>query len=225
MDKKSLRIGAITLAAAGAMGAMITTSAEAAGIPGGVSGVSWAGSNESASGLGGSFAFLNSGGVSPFLSANPWTQTWYIPDTVYSATFGGTGYSNSNDAGNIIYFGLPDTTTYGQTFYAPGGTLTNWQFDIANNPTVGNADFVVATWDGSRAVSPLFSERLSIAAGQSWVNSGPLNLSLTTGTEYVAFLTVGSVPEPSTWAMMMLGFAGLRFAGYRKAKTSVALTA
>lgn len=28
----------------------------------------------------------------------------------------------------------------------------------------------------------------------------------------------GSVPEPSTWAMMMLGFVGLGYAGYRKAK-------
>ena len=27
-----------------------------------------------------------------------------------------------------------------------------------------------------------------------------------------------AIPEPSTWAMMMLGFAGLGFAGYRKAK-------
>ena len=28
----------------------------------------------------------------------------------------------------------------------------------------------------------------------------------------------GLVPEPSTWAMMLLGFAGLGYAGYRKAK-------
>jgi hypothetical protein len=27
-----------------------------------------------------------------------------------------------------------------------------------------------------------------------------------------------TVPEPSTWAMMMLGFAGLGFAGYRKSR-------
>jgi PEP-CTERM motif len=27
------------------------------------------------------------------------------------------------------------------------------------------------------------------------------------------------VPEPSTWAMMVLGFLGLGFAGYRGAKT------
>ncbi len=33
-------------------------------------------------------------------------------------------------------------------------------------------------------------------------------------------LTPFSTPEPSTWAMMLLGFAGLGFAGYRKAKTT-----
>jgi hypothetical protein len=26
------------------------------------------------------------------------------------------------------------------------------------------------------------------------------------------------VPEPSTWAMMLLGFAGLGFVGYRQAR-------
>ena len=31
----------------------------------------------------------------------------------------------------------------------------------------------------------------------------------------------GTVPEPSTWAMMLLGFSGLGFAGYRKAKAAV----
>ena len=30
-------------------------------------------------------------------------------------------------------------------------------------------------------------------------------------------IKVGDVPEPSTWAMMLLGFAGLGCAGYRKA--------
>jgi hypothetical protein len=30
------------------------------------------------------------------------------------------------------------------------------------------------------------------------------------------------IPEPSTWAMMLIGFAGLGFAGYRKAKAAPA---
>ena len=33
-----------------------------------------------------------------------------------------------------------------------------------------------------------------------------------------AFSLSGAVPEPSTWAMMLLGFAGLGFASYRHAK-------
>ncbi len=37
--------------------------------------------------------------------------------------------------------------------------------------------------------------------------------------QYIAGgITVMTAPEPSTWAMMMLGFAGLGFAGYRKSR-------
>jgi hypothetical protein len=36
---------------------------------------------------------------------------------------------------------------------------------------------------------------------------------------------VSGVPEPSTWAMMLLGFAGLGFAGYRSSRKSSAATA
>jgi PEP-CTERM motif len=36
---------------------------------------------------------------------------------------------------------------------------------------------------------------------------------------YTADLSVTAVPEPSTWAMTLLGFAGLSFAGYRRART------
>jgi PEP-CTERM motif len=36
-----------------------------------------------------------------------------------------------------------------------------------------------------------------------------------TGTLVVAEIAPG-VPEPSTWAMMILGFAGLGFMAYRK---------
>jgi PEP-CTERM motif len=52
-----------------------------------------------------------------------------------------------------------------------------------------------------------------------------INADLANGNQYFA---VGesvntAIPEPSTWAMMALGFAGLGFAGYRKAKTSRAV--
>jgi outer membrane lipase/esterase len=39
-----------------------------------------------------------------------------------------------------------------------------------------------------------------------------------------AFLAVAAVPEPSTWAMMILGFAGVGFTAYRRRNQSAALT-
>ena len=38
------------------------------------------------------------------------------------------------------------------------------------------------------------------------------------------FAVGGAVPEPSTWAMMLIGFAGLGFAGYRASRKNVAVT-
>jgi hypothetical protein len=37
--------------------------------------------------------------------------------------------------------------------------------------------------------------------------------------------TLAAVPEPATWAMMLLGFVGLGFAGYRASRKNVALAA
>ena len=34
-------------------------------------------------------------------------------------------------------------------------------------------------------------------------------------------LSVGGVPEPSTWAMLLIGFAGLGYAAYRKSRVAV----
>ena len=41
----------------------------------------------------------------------------------------------------------------------------------------------------------------------------------------LADITFRPIPEPSTWAMMLLGFAGLGFAGYRASRKSAALAA
>jgi hypothetical protein len=37
--------------------------------------------------------------------------------------------------------------------------------------------------------------------------------------------TIDAVPEPSTWAMMLLGFAGLGLAGYRASRKGVSIAA
>ena len=46
------------------------------------------------------------------------------------------------------------------------------------------------------------------------------------GTEDLSFVVVtAAVPEASTWAMMLIGFAGLGYAGYRTSRKSAALAA
>jgi hypothetical protein len=47
-----------------------------------------------------------------------------------------------------------------------------------------------------------------------------------TGTVAAGTLVMAGVPEPSTWAMMILGFAGIGFTGYRRSrKSTLAFTA
>ena len=48
------------------------------------------------------------------------------------------------------------------------------------------------------------------------------NYALTTGEIYAEF---GAVPEPSTWAMMLIGFAGLGYTGHRASRKRAALAA
>jgi hypothetical protein len=50
-----------------------------------------------------------------------------------------------------------------------------------------------------------------------WYNAQGLDF---TSASYFVTLTVTTVPELSTWAMLLLGFAGLGFAGYRTSRMS-----
>ena len=54
-----------------------------------------------------------------------------------------------------------------------------------------------------------------------WVLYSPQSVL---GGQPALLLSSLTVPEPSTWAMMLLGFAGLGFAGYRRAKAGRPLT-
>jgi hypothetical protein len=75
-------------------------------------------------------------------------------------------------------------------------------FDIAG---VSVSDFV-ANSAGFFAVADVLGSKGTGDVG------GKVGLIATIGT-------TSAVPEPSTWAMLLLGFAGLGFAGYRKAKS------
>ncbi len=54
---------------------------------------------------------------------------------------------------------------------------------------------------------------------------GPFDIALFYGSGSITSLSVSFVPEPSTWIMMLLGFAGLGYAGHRRARAGHATVA
>ncbi len=119
-------------------------------------------------------------------------------------------------------------------------TVSGTGFDFAAyvNPVNGQfvfhdnqQGFAIFAYDSS---DPNFTTFVSILADNpvSGIVKDQFN-ALNHGTPYAGFPTAGywtasfpvvaAVPEPSTWAMMMLGFAGVGFMAYRR-KSKPALT-
>jgi hypothetical protein len=93
---------------------------------------------------------------------------------------------------------------------------------------VGNFEVTfTAMWDGKPIYSQ-FSPTNNVTGGfVGWEGIDQNGWSETTYDNHtgttagvLANIYVGTptTPEPSTWAMMLLGFAGLGYAGYRKAR-------
>ena len=119
----------------------------------------------------------------------------------------------------------PSTAAGSLTLYAsdysnggPTGSTTNNRtylvIDGAFPSSITPGSFTFTPSSGVGYIS------LSTAAnsGNGTVVDTYFEASLTTATVTVA----ASVPEPSTWAMMLIAFAGLGFAGYRSWRNAVA---
>jgi hypothetical protein len=57
------------------------------------------------------------------------------------------------------------------------------------------------------------------------VTPGTYEWTWGTGANQNFTLDIAVIPEPSTWALMALGFAGLGFAGWRSRRPSVCIGA
>jgi hypothetical protein len=116
-----------------------------------------------------------------------------------------------------VNFTTPFTLPADHYFFVPQVQLSNGAFLWLSAPrpiTGGTGPFVgdLQSWTRDEALDP------------DWLRIGTdiVGIPVTGGlapTFNAAFsLTGNTVPEPSTWAMMLLGFAGLGFAGYRQAR-------
>ena len=118
--------------------------------------------------------------------------------------------------GAICMLGLIDDQVSG---FADGQGFQSMEFTImADGVEVLDVTF------GSLAIAESFFRDDVIDLGSDF---GP-NIDLTFGYTLIAdgsggfgfdFAVGGAVPETSTWAMMLIGFAGLGFTGYRSTRT------
>jgi hypothetical protein len=146
----------------------------------------------------------------------------------------GTLAASDIDSWNLTVISSPLTTiltplnsTLGVVGSALSATATELTFDFSSGAGTVQIEGPTGFWclagtisvectlaSGSGAVAQN-SEALGVASvDQSHFAVGNMVLS---GAQVIG---VAAVPEPSVWAMLVLGFAGLGFIGYRKTKSS-----
>jgi hypothetical protein len=98
------------------------------------------------------------------------------------------------------------------TFSAPGGTNPNPGVYTASllGTVQGNAGFVHIDFDNA-------PQTFAFDGGTFTLQVNDIDVLLgSSPTVPVTGLIVASIPEPSTWAMLILGFAGVGFMAYRR---------
>jgi hypothetical protein len=144
------------------------------------------------------YFFSDNGGVPGTLLASGAGANVTTTDTGTTWCCGGDSYKLS--------FTFPD-------FTATAGT--EYFFGIHLATDFNNRDEIYWVTTSSNASGPGI-ESLG-GTMDNWVENGQAHaFQLTSGVP-------SGVPEPSTWAMMGLGFAGLAFAGYRSRRTPAAI--
>ncbi len=127
---------------------------------------------------------------------------------------GGNGAVRGEEVQFTVTFDNPFLLPADHYFFVPQVQLDDGDFLWLSAPkpiTGGTGPFVgdLQSWTrDDNEVDGIEPDWLRI--GTDITGQGPFN---------AAFSLTGTViPEPSTWAMMLLGFAGLGFAGYRQAR-------
>jgi hypothetical protein len=167
-------------------------------------------------------------------NANP--LTWNLEDFVFND--GGTASGSFVfDTTTGHYTDISIVTTVGTAF--PGAS-----YDTPDPASAGNSTFFsavnsanLANLNGTPLLAFLWAAPLTSAGGTvdikftsfhyegscfSGCNGITIDRSLVSGD--ITTNAVNAVPEPSTWAMMILGFAGIGFMAYRR-KSKPALMA
>jgi Domain of unknown function (DUF4082)/PEP-CTERM motif len=172
------------------------------------------------------------GETSSTLDNPPFTLGWEF-EALSSITVNALGIYDVSGLLDSYPVGIWDSSgnLIAETTVDSGGTIVNqWIYDALATPvtlTAGDDYYVGALYTTSD--DPLVfpgSGTVTTTSNISYITSVyAFGSSLSWPTSSVGFggyfgpnisATTSTIPEPSTWAMMLLGFAGLGLAGYRQ---------
>ena len=153
--------------------------------------------------------------------------TWASNTGYTGITTGGPGYPAPEDGTYYLIAGpVGSPGTISQTFIDAAGQdllISGW-INGAPGDGTGSVQFL---FDGN----PVYSQLDGVTTNGNWVlvtatviatGNDTFTLSYQNDPSFNSYdnFSVRSIPEPSTWAMMTLGFVGLGFAGYRRARAA-----
>jgi hypothetical protein len=150
-------------------------------------------------------------------------------------TDGATGTIAPSDftAWDLVLSGPGSTITISSndaqhTVYGSGVDITASATQISFNFSASDGGFLVfqQVMNSGQTYWCVNSNNGTCNDNESVVPQGFMNMSAQfadrEGNQVIA--TAGAVPEPTTWALMLLGFAGLGYAGFRQNRTRTAAT-
>jgi hypothetical protein len=155
--------------------------------------------------LEGATLYTSLGGYNPGII--PGGDDWYV------APGGGGAIDVYELTGVTLPFGTSGS------FFNGGLTLAGDSFFIEGDNGIEPLVAVPAGYTSGAPISSFMSLAGETIAGMTLI-PGSYTFDIPNDT---ITLEIG-VPEPATWAMMLLGFAGLGLAGYRRARTTISAT-
>jgi hypothetical protein len=170
-------------------------------------------------------------GLALVLTAAPSTSRAAIVETIVDTDFNAVvgsitfpGLDGSSDAGVLLSFaGYTQADITSISWNLDPATLSVTALDLSALQGTPGCGVGQNCSENTLHLSPTISQRTAISC---FTVEGDLHLCAIglIPDENIAFVLT-SVPEPSTWAMMLLGFAGLGFAGYRSSRNAASIAA